>query len=172
MSHNNISGGTPEFVGKLPYLKKLYILFNELEGKVPNEEIFANTNAVSILGNHEVCRGPPNNNFLHAKDASSKKHTSSRTKVAIIITVTFLFFLLCSFAACCIVIRNSRKRDLSVRSSRGSQSENFDDDKPTLSNDPFWQQIKLTKIYLRQPVNFLRIIWLVQKVWFNIQRTV
>ncbi|XP_059307950.1 probable LRR receptor-like serine/threonine-protein kinase At3g47570 [Lycium ferocissimum] len=141
LSHNNISGGIPEFLGKLPYLRKLDLSSNELEGKVPNEGIFSNASAISISGNHELCGGPPNYNFPacpRQKDPSSKKHMSSRTKVAIIISVTFLFLLLCSVAACYIVIRkNSRKRDLSARSSRERQSEHFDDDEPTLANDPF-----------------------------------
>lgn len=140
LSHNNISGGIPEFLVKLPYLRKLDLSFNELEGEVPTEGIFANASAVFISGNHELCGGPPNYNFPTCpkqKDASSKKHISSRKKVlAIILSVTFSFLLLCSFVACYIVIRNSRKRDLTGRSSRERQSEHFDDDKPTLFNDP------------------------------------
>nr|XP_016493368.1 PREDICTED: probable LRR receptor-like serine/threonine-protein kinase At3g47570 [Nicotiana tabacum] len=140
LSHNNISGGIPEFLGKLPYLRKLDLSFNELEGKVPNEGIFANESAVSISGNHKLCGGPPNYNFPacpRQKDPASKKHIHSRTKVAIIISVIFLFLLLCSFAACYIIIRNSKKGDLSARFSRERQSEHFDDDEPTLANDPF-----------------------------------
>ncbi|XP_049414410.1 probable LRR receptor-like serine/threonine-protein kinase At3g47570 [Solanum stenotomum] len=139
LSHNNISGGIPEFIGKLPYLRKLDLSFNELEGEVPTERIFANETAVSISGNDELCGGPPNYNFPTCpkqKDASSKKHISSRIKVAIIISVAFLFLLLCSFAACYIVIRKSRKRDLTGRSSRERQSDHFDDEEPTLFNDP------------------------------------
>ncbi|KAK4356119.1 hypothetical protein RND71_025090 [Anisodus tanguticus] len=140
LSHNNISGGIPEFLGKLPYLRKLDLSFNVFEGKVPNEGIFANASAVSMSGNHELCGGPPNYNFPacpRQKDASPEKHVSSRTKVAIIILVTFLFLLVCSFAAFYIIIRNSRKRDVSAQSSRERQSEHFDDDEPTLADDPF-----------------------------------
>ncbi|KAG5589248.1 hypothetical protein H5410_039762 [Solanum commersonii] len=116
--------GIPEFLGKLPYLRKLDLSFNELEGEVPTEGIFANETAVSISGNDELCGGPPNYNFPTCpkqKDASSKKHISSRIKVAIIISVAFLFLLLCSFAACYLVIRKSRKRDLTGWSSRERQ---------------------------------------------------
>nr|XP_009799879.1 PREDICTED: probable LRR receptor-like serine/threonine-protein kinase At3g47570 [Nicotiana sylvestris] len=139
LSHNNISGEIPDFLGKLPYLRKLDLSFNELEGKVPNDGIFANESAVSISGNHKLCGGPPNYNFPACptqKDPASKKHIHTRIKEAIIISVTFLFLLLCSFAACYTVIRNSKKGDLSARSTRERQSEHFDDDEPTLANDP------------------------------------
>ncbi|KAH0655221.1 hypothetical protein KY285_030103 [Solanum tuberosum] len=116
LSHNNISGGIPEFLGKLPYLRKLVLSFNELEGEVPTEGIFANETAISISGNDELCGGPPNYNFPTCpkqKDASSKKHIT-----------------------CYIVIRKSRKRDLTGQSSRERQSDHFDDEEPTLFNDP------------------------------------
>ncbi|KAK6784086.1 hypothetical protein RDI58_017540 [Solanum bulbocastanum] len=38
--------------------------------------------------------------------------------------------------ACYIAIRKSRKRDLTGRSSRERQSDHFDDEEPTLFNDP------------------------------------
>nr|GMC92493.1 probable LRR receptor-like serine/threonine-protein kinase At3g47570 [Ipomoea batatas] len=45
-------GKIPEFIGKLQYLKRLNLSFNNLEGEIPTEGIFKNKTEVEVVGNN------------------------------------------------------------------------------------------------------------------------
>ncbi|XP_016485623.2 uncharacterized protein LOC107806025 [Nicotiana tabacum] len=105
-SQNNLSGKIPEFLGKLPYLRKLNLSFNELDGEVPTEGIFANTSAILINGNSNLCGGVPKLNL--PKCSKATKHLDSRAPVAIIVPVILTVLVLCSCAAY-YKLRKSRK---------------------------------------------------------------
>ncbi|KAL7253376.1 hypothetical protein ACSBR1_007831 [Camellia fascicularis] len=51
LSHNNLSGKIPTFLEKFS-LMILNLSFNDFEGELPMEGVFANASAISIVGNH------------------------------------------------------------------------------------------------------------------------
>ncbi|KAL7229107.1 hypothetical protein ACSBR2_007744 [Camellia fascicularis] len=56
LSHNNLSGKIPTFLEKFS-LMILNLSFNDFEGELPMEGVFANASAISIVGNHRHCGG-------------------------------------------------------------------------------------------------------------------
>ncbi|CAL5366206.1 unnamed protein product [Camellia sinensis] len=56
LSHNNLSGKIPTFLEKFS-LMILNLSFNDFEGELPMEGVFANASAISIVGNHRLCGG-------------------------------------------------------------------------------------------------------------------
>ncbi|KAL7208922.1 hypothetical protein ACSBR1_030624 [Camellia fascicularis] len=56
LSHNNLSGKMPSYLGELQ-LDVLNLSFNRLHGEVPIQGVFQNGNAISIVGNNELCGG-------------------------------------------------------------------------------------------------------------------
>ena len=57
LSCNNLSGPIPEMLESSYYLEYLNLSFNNLSGEVPMKGVFANTSAVSLLGNTGLCEG-------------------------------------------------------------------------------------------------------------------
>ncbi|XP_030970907.1 putative receptor-like protein kinase At3g47110 [Quercus lobata] len=55
-SRNKLSGPIPKFLENLS-LKNLNLSFNDFEGEVPTEGVFANDSALSIVGNKRLCGG-------------------------------------------------------------------------------------------------------------------
>ncbi|OVA02667.1 Protein kinase domain [Macleaya cordata] len=49
LSSNNLSGQIPRYLETVPFLEKLNLSFNNLEDEVPEEGIFRNASAISIL---------------------------------------------------------------------------------------------------------------------------
>lgn len=56
ISHNNLSGKIPTFLEKFS-LMILNLSFNDFEGELPMEGVFANASAISTVGNHRLCGG-------------------------------------------------------------------------------------------------------------------
>ncbi|KAI7749285.1 hypothetical protein M8C21_023620 [Ambrosia artemisiifolia] len=67
LSRNNFSGNIPTYLQQIP-LKHLDLSYNNFEGEVPDKGVFANTSAISIIGNTRVCGGIPN---LHLPKCTS-----------------------------------------------------------------------------------------------------
>ncbi|XP_020244407.1 receptor kinase-like protein Xa21 isoform X2 [Asparagus officinalis] len=57
LSQNNLSGQIPYFLQDFPFLYYVNLSFNNFEGEVPRDGVFANTSAVSVLGNEKLCGG-------------------------------------------------------------------------------------------------------------------
>ncbi|KAM3288017.1 hypothetical protein P3S67_021447 [Capsicum chacoense] len=90
----------------LPYLRKLDLSFNELEGRVPKEGVFSNTSAISIKGNSRLCGGVLD---LHLPEWSkAPEHLDSKVLIAVAAPVALSVLLLYIYGVY-YRIRNSRK---------------------------------------------------------------
>ncbi|THG20347.1 hypothetical protein TEA_026645 [Camellia sinensis var. sinensis] len=58
LSHNNLSGKIPSYLGKLQ-LDMLNLSFNRLHGEVPIQGVFQNGSAISVVGNNDLCGEVP-----------------------------------------------------------------------------------------------------------------
>ena len=56
LSQNNLSSQIPSFLEKL-FLKNLNLSFNDFQGEVPTKGVFANSSAISLIGNSRLCGG-------------------------------------------------------------------------------------------------------------------
>ncbi|KAJ8629195.1 hypothetical protein MRB53_022518 [Persea americana] len=59
ISRNNFSGQIPKYLEKLRHLQYLNLSYNDFEEKVPQEGIFKNASAISVVGNKKLCGGNP-----------------------------------------------------------------------------------------------------------------
>lgn len=59
LSRNNLSGQVPEFLGSFRLLNRLNLSFNELRGPLPDQGVFRNASAISVIGNDGLCGGDP-----------------------------------------------------------------------------------------------------------------
>ncbi|KAJ0661692.1 putative protein kinase RLK-Pelle-LRR-XII-1 family [Helianthus annuus] len=77
LSHNNFSGQIPTYLQQIP-LKGLDLSYNNFEGEVPIKGVFANTSAMSVIGNTRLCGGIPD---LHlTKCTSTTSNPKRRTR--------------------------------------------------------------------------------------------
>ncbi|KAJ0465986.1 putative protein kinase RLK-Pelle-LRR-XII-1 family [Helianthus annuus] len=77
LSHNNFSGHIPTYLQQIP-LKGLDLSYNNFEGEVPVKGVFANTSAMSVIGNTRLCGGIPD---LHlTKCTSTTSNPKRRTR--------------------------------------------------------------------------------------------
>uniref|UniRef100_R7WEQ8 Receptor kinase-like protein Xa21 n=1 Tax=Aegilops tauschii TaxID=37682 RepID=R7WEQ8_AEGTA len=96
ISSNNLSGQIPKSFADLTTLYYLNLSFNSLAGEVPITGVFANSSAISIQGNGNLCGGVPN---LHLAPCSlqlaKKKHKFpvACMPISIIATLVVLAFL-------------------------------------------------------------------------------
>ncbi|KAL7169676.1 hypothetical protein ACSBR2_034661 [Camellia fascicularis] len=122
LSHNNLSGQIPRFLGKFS-LKKLDLSFNDFEGEVPKEGIFANTSAISILGNDRLCGGVPE---LLLPACSKKLHSSGNLLAPKVVIPAITAIILISIMFCCLVaylmLKKSRNRTSTATSLEGLRS--------------------------------------------------
>ncbi|KAH6836951.1 hypothetical protein C2S53_013427 [Perilla frutescens var. hirtella] len=121
-SHNNLSGKAPDFLGKLPFLKRLDLSYNNLEGVVPNQGIFSNASAVSVVGNRQLCGGDPS---LHLSACSVLARKSNknlkliRWLIPVSVSVTVSIVLIC-FLTLWYVLRKPKKQPNSPSSPNDS----------------------------------------------------
>ncbi|XP_030969567.1 receptor kinase-like protein Xa21 [Quercus lobata] len=101
LSRNNLSSQIPNFLEKLS-LKNLNLSFNDFEGEVPTKGVFANSSAISLIGNSRLCGGISELKFPRCLTKEEKKAKwPLAVKVAIsmacvIPVVTIMsFFLFC-----------------------------------------------------------------------------
>ena len=97
VSRNHLSGSTPKGLEKLPFLKKLNLSFNDIEGEVPAEGVFKNASAISVNGNTKLCGGVPQLQLPPCPVKVMKPRKSLPFKLIIAIVVVILCFLLFSF---------------------------------------------------------------------------
>ncbi|URE00417.1 LRR receptor-like serine threonine-protein kinase [Musa troglodytarum] len=96
ISSNDLSGHIPDFLGRFN-MTFLNLSYNNLDGEVPKDGIFANASAFSVVGNRKLCGGIPE---LGLPSCPSEEKSSSAKLIAIvsvvggILCVTFLISLL------------------------------------------------------------------------------
>ncbi|CAL9091840.1 unnamed protein product [Musa textilis] len=96
ISSNDLSGHIPDFLGRFN-MTFLNLSYNNLDGEVPKDGIFANASAFSVVGNRKLCGGIPE---LRLPPCPSDEKSSSAKLIAIvsvvggILCVTFLISLL------------------------------------------------------------------------------
>ena len=100
VSQNNLLGPIPKGLEKLPNLENLNISFNNLEGEAPIEGVFKNTNAMSLIGNTELCGGITKLQLPKCSKKVMKPRKSNSFKLAVAIISVVLFFSLVSFVYC------------------------------------------------------------------------
>ncbi|KAJ0470955.1 putative protein kinase RLK-Pelle-LRR-XII-1 family [Helianthus annuus] len=123
LSRNNFSGHIPSYLQQIP-LKHLDLSYNNFEGEVPVKGVFANTSAISIIGNAKLCGGIPD---LHlprctGKTNDAKRRTrklSIRVIVAVSLCSTVVGLGLLSFVLfyCCIKKKRDKPSELRLAES-------------------------------------------------------
>ncbi|PKI69225.1 hypothetical protein CRG98_010362 [Punica granatum] len=83
-SNNKLSGKIPQFLEDLS-LTSLGLAFNDFEGTVPMQGVFANTSGTSVVGNDKLCGGLPE---LRLPKCKTVRPTTSRVRNVIIFTVS------------------------------------------------------------------------------------
>ncbi|KAJ0657996.1 putative protein kinase RLK-Pelle-LRR-XII-1 family [Helianthus annuus] len=113
LSHNNFSGHISTYLQQIP-LKHLNLSYNNFEGEVPVKGVYANTSAMSVIGNTRLCGGIADLHLPKCTSTSSdSKRQTRRLSVRVIValsvcsTVAGLGLLSFVLFYCCI----KKKRD-------------------------------------------------------------
>ncbi|KAM3338966.1 putative LRR receptor-like serine/threonine-protein kinase [Capsicum galapagoense] len=87
LSRNNLSGQVPKYLEEFKF-QFLNLSFNDFEGVLPNEGVFKNASAISVIGNPKLCGGVPNIR-LPGCDIKRSKRFGSRFIFKVVISVVF-----------------------------------------------------------------------------------
>lgn len=83
LSENNLSGHIPEYFSKIAFTY-LNLSYNDFDGKVPVDGVFANASAVFLGGNEKLCGGILELHLPRCKsDEATKKKLSPKFKLII-----------------------------------------------------------------------------------------
>ncbi|KAJ3680746.1 hypothetical protein LUZ60_015235 [Juncus effusus] len=123
LSQNDLSGPFPSYLAEFRYLERVNLSFNDLSGQVPTEGIFANSTAVSVLGNSQACGGIPNLDLPACPTDTPKKnkHLIVKILVPLFCGILFLLLLVCLYIAY-MSKRNSGRKQLSFKTPLDNQS--------------------------------------------------
>ncbi|XP_020244419.1 receptor kinase-like protein Xa21 [Asparagus officinalis] len=100
LSQNNLSGKIPHFLQDFPFLYYVNLSFNNLEGEVPRDGVFANTSAVTVLGNKKLCGGSSTLHLRPCTIHSTRKTIHSTRKKIKFVTLAMIVL----FATICLSI--------------------------------------------------------------------
>ncbi|KAH7657251.1 Non-specific serine/threonine protein kinase protein [Dioscorea alata] len=92
LSNNNLSGSVPEFLQDYKYLSFLDLSYNHFQGELPVKGVFANSSALLLVGNAELCGGVPQ---LHLPVCLKSHSRTSRGSLALKIVIPIVSLLLC-----------------------------------------------------------------------------
>ncbi|XP_049392470.1 probable LRR receptor-like serine/threonine-protein kinase At3g47570 [Solanum stenotomum] len=87
LSRNNLSGQVPKYLDDFNF-QLLNLSFNDFKGALPNEGVFKNASAISVIGNPKLCGGVPDIHLPECDIKRSKK-IGSRFILKIVISVVF-----------------------------------------------------------------------------------
>ncbi|KAM0023117.1 putative protein kinase RLK-Pelle-LRR-XII-1 family [Helianthus debilis subsp. tardiflorus] len=99
VSHNNFTGEIPAYFEVIP-LRNVNISFNGFDGEVPSKGVFANSSAVSIVGNDRLCGGVPELQLPKCSSNKKKKKLSLAVILVISILSTLVLVALVLFFVC------------------------------------------------------------------------
>ncbi|THG06813.1 hypothetical protein TEA_001962 [Camellia sinensis var. sinensis] len=90
LSHNNLSGLIPSYLGEFQ-LDILNLSFNRLHGQVLIQGVFQNTNAISVVGNNDLCGGIAKLDLSpYSSSKSSKNKLSHKLKMILVVVVALV----------------------------------------------------------------------------------
>ncbi|XP_026382166.1 probable LRR receptor-like serine/threonine-protein kinase At3g47570 [Papaver somniferum] len=101
LSRNKLSGRIPQYLASFASLVYLSLSSNDFEGEVPEEGIFKNISAFSILGNEKLCGGIHKLNLPSCPRIGyikQRKHFPLKRLLLIVFGVVILVTILGSFA--------------------------------------------------------------------------
>ncbi|XP_027063513.1 receptor kinase-like protein Xa21 [Coffea arabica] len=107
LSRNNFSGIIPQTLASpFHYILYLNLSFNFLEGEVPNEGLFHNSTAFSVVGNEKLCGGKKSLQLpeCQGKISSPKNNAGFKPlskRVLIPLCIGFLIFLMLAYIYFC-----------------------------------------------------------------------
>ncbi|XP_075088551.1 uncharacterized protein LOC107780146 [Nicotiana tabacum] len=87
LSRNNLSGQVPNYLEDFKF-QLLNLSFNGFEGMLPNDGIFKNASAISVIGNPKLCGGVPHIHLPECDIKRSKKF-GSRFILKIVMSIVF-----------------------------------------------------------------------------------
>lgn len=115
-SRNNLSGQIPEFLQRIA-LEKLNLSFNHFEGEVPTEGVFENANAISLVGNDNLCGGMPEFH-LAACPINGKEKSNASFRLKLMIPLLSGLLALVSITSLLIIMRlRKTQKEPSIASS-------------------------------------------------------
>ncbi|KAM7462610.1 hypothetical protein LguiA_030731 [Lonicera macranthoides] len=120
LSNNNLSGRVPIFLENFS-LKSLNLSFNDFEGELPTQGVFANASSISVLGNTGLCGGVSELRLRRCKNTTSNQRRLSRSHILIIAIGCVI--LLISMVSLFVVCWTKNKRRL--QSSQSFVKESF-----------------------------------------------
>ncbi|KAJ0487568.1 putative protein kinase RLK-Pelle-LRR-XII-1 family [Helianthus annuus] len=99
LSRNNLSGHISTYLQQIP-LKHLNLSYNNFEGEVPVKGVFANTSAVSVIGNTRLCGGLPELHLPKCTSTSSdSKRQPRKLSVRVIVAISLSSTIAGSFSS-------------------------------------------------------------------------
>ncbi|KAK2635099.1 hypothetical protein Ddye_029891 [Dipteronia dyeriana] len=109
LSRNNLSGQIPKFLETLA-LENLNLSFNDLEGEVPINGVFANVSAISVAGNNRLCGGITELRLSKCSNNDSKTKKVPRFIVIVSIASAILgLTMVSSFILCWLKKRKAKQ---------------------------------------------------------------
>ncbi|KAL3497911.1 hypothetical protein ACH5RR_040643 [Cinchona calisaya] len=97
LSRNNFSGNIPvRLSSSLRFIQYLNLSFNMFEGEVPNEGLFMNSSAFSIIGNENLCGGIKSLQLPEClrEETSTPSEKSKIAFYAVLILISIVFLIL------------------------------------------------------------------------------
>ncbi|CAK9133866.1 unnamed protein product [Ilex paraguariensis] len=116
LSRNNLSGQIPEYFQKIS-LKSLNLSFNKFEGVLPEEGVFKNATAISVVGNDKLCGGITELQLPACQQNERKKRETSRSLRLMIPLLSGLLALVLIISLLIIKRLRKAKREPSIASS-------------------------------------------------------
>ncbi|KAL7611578.1 hypothetical protein Lser_V15G08894 [Lactuca serriola] len=111
LSHNKLSGQIPQFLRQFSF-EYVKLSFNDFEGEVPFQGVFANASTFSVLGNSRLCGGLPELGLPKCKETHDKHKKRFPLFVIFILIASTLFTISCFAYVWC----KKRKGQLSLSS--------------------------------------------------------
>ncbi|XP_011006849.1 PREDICTED: probable LRR receptor-like serine/threonine-protein kinase At3g47570, partial [Populus euphratica] len=120
-SRNNLSGKIPEFFQGFNSLEMLDLSYNDFEGLIPDEGIFKNSTAVSVIGNSQLCGGNTELGLPRCKFHQPKR-LKLKLKIAIF-AITVLLALALVITGLFLYSSRRKRREIKLSSMRNELLE-------------------------------------------------
>ncbi|XP_047326243.1 putative receptor-like protein kinase At3g47110 [Impatiens glandulifera] len=109
LSRNNLSGQIPAFLEKLSLIN-LNLSFNDFNGELPSQGVFANSSAVSVYGNNRLCGGIPSLELPRCPTKKLNRNFFSSKRIFVIVASILGILILFSSLVFYLWKRNRRER--------------------------------------------------------------